>query len=93
MYLFSGCRTTAQEKQMKIGTAAPSKIRTRHNWTPLVNAVLNAAPKTWVNVPLSDLPGADNAQKQSHVHAAMSRNEIRCRTQTEGGVLFIQLLK
>jgi hypothetical protein len=75
---------------MKIGTATPTKTRTRLDWKPLVNAVSTAAPNTWLSLLLADLPGTSSAQKQTHVHNAMSRNNLQCRTQTEEDVLFVQ---
>ncbi|HEY3987968.1 MAG TPA: hypothetical protein VGM02_01635 [Acidobacteriaceae bacterium] len=74
---------------MKITPAVPTSARQPHDWTPLIET-LTAHPDTWFNVPLTDLPGASNHQKQVNVHGAGRRNNLSVQTRVEAEFLFVR---
>jgi hypothetical protein len=76
------------EIPMNIRTAAPSALP-RQDWRPLIRALTDAAPDTWLCIPIADLPGATHMHRQINVHGAVRRNALHVQTRIEGESLFV----
>lgn len=84
---------------MTITTAAPAivldrKVRKpnhpRHNWQPLVAALRNVEPGTWLSIPLIGLPGHTTPRKQIVVLSVGTRYFGSAQTQTANTDLFLR---
>jgi hypothetical protein len=65
--------------------------RPRHNWQPLVDALRNVEPGTWLSIPLIELPSDTVTSKQIAVLSVGTRHFGSAQTQTDKTHLFVRV--
>jgi hypothetical protein len=76
--------------QITFHVAPPANYRTRQDYAALITALTTAAG-AWIAIPLSDVPGTKNKNKQMTVIQAANQCGLKIETACRGDQIYIRL--
>jgi len=76
--------------QITFQVALPANYRTRRNYVALTEA-LTAVAGEWISIPLSDVRGTCNKDKQTTIIQAATQRGLKVETTCGGGLIYVRL--
>jgi hypothetical protein len=74
--------------------APPTPTRRREyksKYSPILDALRNAAPGEWISVPIEEVAGNNPEQKQSALYYAANNRHMRVSTTVQGDRLYVRI--